>query len=234
MWDFFIAHSGQDTATAEALYGLLASHASVFLDSKCVLPGDDWDLRLRSEQEDSHITVVLVSSSTEVAHYERDEIASAIQFARRDASRHRVVPVLLTDESSPDCQSKLPYGLQLKHAISLAKAGGLSGVCEELLRIKALLPEPAPVVRSNRSPKPSKSRRDRWWLTRPGSRVLLLASDRYKNVVSIWRTALSQATGLRSGVEIRAPEEIDTVQDVLDPRSHFQRVRLHSSSTHLT
>lgn len=216
MWDFFIAHSARDTATAEALYGLLASHASVFLDSKCLVPGDDWDLRLRSEQEHSRITVVLVSPSTEVAHYERDEIASAIQLARRDASRHRVVPVLLTDESSPDRQTKLPYGLQAKHAISLAKAGGLSGVRDELLRIKALLPEPEPVVRPKPSRKQSKSRLDRWWLSRSDLRVLLLVSERYKHVVLIWRTALREATGLTSGVDVRAPEEIVTMQDVLD------------------
>ena len=49
-WDFFIAHAGADKASAEALYSLVASNARVFLDSKCLKPGDDWDRELTRAQ----------------------------------------------------------------------------------------------------------------------------------------------------------------------------------------
>ena len=44
--DFFLAHAGPDTATAERLYGLLADETSFFLDSRSLVLGDDWDRHL--------------------------------------------------------------------------------------------------------------------------------------------------------------------------------------------
>jgi TIR domain len=215
MWDFFIAYARRDAATAEAIYHLLASHATVFLDSKCLVPGDDWDLRLRDEQENARITLVLVSSGTRAAHYERDEIASAVQLARTDASRHRVIPVVLTDGPSAAQQPQLPYGLRTKHAIFLTKEG-LDGAVAELLRIKAGLPELELPARPTPSRRQRKSTQDRWWLNHSDLRVLLLVSERFEHVVPIWRAALSSATNLNSGVHIRRPEEIVTTQHVLE------------------
>jgi len=96
-WDFFLAHAGADLPAAEQLYVLLQPRARVFLDKHCLLLGDDWDQELAAAQRGSRITVVLVSSRTEIAYYEREEIAAAIDLARRNKQAHRVVPVYLDD-----------------------------------------------------------------------------------------------------------------------------------------
>lgn len=213
MWDFFIAHAGLDAAIAEAIYAHLAPHASVFLDTKCLTAGDDWDQRLYKEQANSRITVVLVSAHTDGAYYQREEIASAIQMARNSTAGHVVVPVLLPDEDSRD-RLRIPYGLRIKQSLSINK-GGLVGVCRELLRIKASLPQPPTSVRPRSRPKRGKPTDvTLWWKDQPDSKVLMLAREQH--VLDIWQTALRMATGLTSGVHGRSPDEIRSVQDVLD------------------
>lgn len=129
-WDFFLAHAGADLVAAEALYDLLTSCSRVFLDSRCLLPGDDWDQELSLAQSSALITVVLVSSRTERAYYQREEIAAAIDMARKDKSKHRVVPIYLDEQA--DTESSLPYGLRLKHGLSVSKAGGLGEIARRL------------------------------------------------------------------------------------------------------
>jgi TIR domain/NACHT domain len=128
-WDFFLAHAGADLTTAEKLYDLLLPY-KVFLDSRCLLLGDDWDHELSIAQRYSLITVVLVSSRTEKAYYQREEIAAAIAMARADTDKHRVVPVFLDD--SFQIKDKMPYGLRLKHGLSVEDLGGLEAVAERL------------------------------------------------------------------------------------------------------
>ena len=77
-WDIFIAHAGTDRPAAEALYDLLIPHFSVFLDSRCLRLGEDWDSQLAYAQSRSSVTLVLVSSETESAYYQREEIAAAV------------------------------------------------------------------------------------------------------------------------------------------------------------
>ena len=126
-WDFFLAHAGADGPQAKELFHLLSSPSCrVFLDSECLLLGDDWDLELARAQCASRITVVLVSERAEKAYYQREEIAAAIAMAREDKEKHRVVPVYL-DESIG------PYGLRLKHGLSTKHNAGLGGVAERLL-----------------------------------------------------------------------------------------------------
>jgi hypothetical protein len=130
-WDFFLAHAGADLAAAEQLYVLLQPRAQVFLDNYCLLPGDDWDQELAVAQRGSRVTIVLVSARTELAYYEREEIAAAIDLARRDKQAHRVVPIYLDD--SPAVQQNIPYGLRLKHGLMVSAAEGLTVVAEQLI-----------------------------------------------------------------------------------------------------
>jgi hypothetical protein len=132
-WDFFIAHSGKDKQAAEELYDYLARDFRVFLDSRTLKYGDDWDLELPRAQRNSKITVVLVSNHTESSYYERIEISEAIGMARADAARHRVVPCFL--ERGAAKREDIPYGLRLKHGISLEEAGGLKQVAEKLAMV---------------------------------------------------------------------------------------------------
>lgn len=90
-WDVFIAYAAADAAAADALYKVLSTKLRVFLDRKCLRPGDSWDAEISKAQRESLITVVLVSGRTGHAHYACEEIASAIRRAREAPDRKSVV-----------------------------------------------------------------------------------------------------------------------------------------------
>ena len=135
-WDFFVAHAGRDAAIAEQVYDRLISDARVFLDSRCLDLGDDWDIKLRDAQRASLVTLVLVSSNTDKAYYQREEIAAAIAMARTDGG-HRVVPVYLDDKASES--DSVPYGLRLKHGLTLSAEFCLNDLRIALLALHAKL-----------------------------------------------------------------------------------------------
>lgn len=130
-WDVFIAHAGADTAIAEQLHAAIGTRARVFLDSKALLPGDEWDLALRDAQMRSFMTVALVSASADKAYYLRSEVAAAISLARLGQERHRVVPVYL--EGAAGRTVAQPYGLNLKHGIDLPDAAALPQVADRIV-----------------------------------------------------------------------------------------------------
>jgi hypothetical protein len=130
-WDIFLAHAGADKASAEALYDLLTESAKVFLDTRSLELGDDWDQALPNAQSRSLLTVVLVSTRTDQAYYQREEIATAIQMAREDPTTHRVIPVFLDDPST--AKGQMPYGLRVKHGLYLSEAGNLENIAFRLL-----------------------------------------------------------------------------------------------------
>jgi hypothetical protein len=113
-WDVFIAYAASDRARADQLHAALSTRYRVFLDHRCLLPGDDWDAALVTAQRDALVTVVLVSTATPNAYYQREEVAAAIDLARKDPGTHRVVPVFLDAAAA----QALPYGLRLKHGIA--------------------------------------------------------------------------------------------------------------------
>jgi hypothetical protein len=135
-WDIFIAHAGADKAVAKRLYDLLDNPRRVFLDSESIEFGQNWDQVIEEAQRKSLVTVVLVSSSTEAAYYQREEIAAAISMARADEARHRLIPVYLDD---PKKLTNIPYGLRLKHAIQVTQTAGLLEVAENLRKLLAKL-----------------------------------------------------------------------------------------------
>lgn len=136
-WDFFLAHAGRDAAVAEALYDLLAPRARVFLDSRNLLEGDNWDEELAAAQRHSLVTVVLVSPSSDQAYYQREEIAAAIDLARQNKDAHRVVPLYW--QSQGDARANIPYGLRLKHGLFAADAAALPQVADRLINLKQKL-----------------------------------------------------------------------------------------------
>jgi WD40 repeat protein len=128
-YDFFIAYAGPDRQAAEQLSDLLQERSVPFLDCRVLQFGDDWDRELALAQRQSGITVVLISSRTGDAFYEREEIAAAIALARRDPQGHRVVPVYL------DTSAEVPYGLRLKHSMHVSATYPLEAVAGELLKL---------------------------------------------------------------------------------------------------
>ena len=128
-WDFFIAHAGADKAHAEKLYSYLCKNARVFLDSKNLKLGDDWDIELPKHQKKSYVTVILVSSKTEKAYYQREEIAAAISLAREDSQNYRAIPVYLDSEA----EKNMPYGLRIKHGVTISDNCTLKDIAIRLL-----------------------------------------------------------------------------------------------------
>lgn len=131
-WDFFIAHAGVDREIAETLYELLAPHCRTFLDSKCLVPGDDWDRELPKAQKSARVSVILISQKTPEAYYQREEITAAISLARKQETKHRVVPVYLAGATVDD---DIPYGLHIKHGLFLKSASDISVAAEQLLAL---------------------------------------------------------------------------------------------------
>ena len=137
MWDLFLAHAGPSSPEVECLYDELASKCKVFLDSRCLIPGDDWDFKILEAQRQSRVSVVVVSDDTPESYYQREEIAAAIGMARNCPQTHRVVPVYLNDRAKGS--DSLPYGLRIKQGISFKEKGGAQGVAAELLRLLSQL-----------------------------------------------------------------------------------------------
>ena len=129
-WDFFIAHAGADKAAAEDLYSRLTPAARTFLDTQELRPGDDWTLELLRAQRRSLITVVLLSSRTESAFYQRDEIVRAVQMMRDNPETHRVIPVHLNDVADAPV---FDYGLKPLHALFVTSESGLDAVASALI-----------------------------------------------------------------------------------------------------
>jgi hypothetical protein len=176
MFDFFLAHSSRDGEVAERLYKLLDPHAKVFLDSKCLKLGDDWDLKLQHAQRSSRVTVVLVSSKTEAAYYEREEIAAALQMARQDGQKHRVVPVYL--DSAVLDNGEVPYGLRLKHGLTLDISRDLTAVAEGLRELLSQIGEPTSVPAELQPDPPSERLETSSTELKSGAYIFYLARER--------------------------------------------------------
>ena len=127
-WDFFIAHSKHNRNEAEILYNLLYKDFRVFLDTKCLKPGDDWDIALCNALNTSFVTLILISTGTESAYYQREEIARAIANSRNKPDEHRTIPIYLDEVST----TNMPYGLQIKQGLFLNKKKGLEHIAETL------------------------------------------------------------------------------------------------------
>ncbi len=133
-WDVFIAYASLDRAQADELFGALSKRWRVFLDHRCLQPGDNWDTELPAAQRDAHITIVLVSTCTDDAYYQREEVAAAIDLARRDPQNHRIVPIYLGK-----VPTSTPYGLRVKHGLILESTTQIDDVISQLHELLASL-----------------------------------------------------------------------------------------------
>jgi hypothetical protein len=131
-WDFFLAHAEPDLPIAQNLYLKLEPSAKVFLADVTLLPGDDWDVELQKAQRVSLISVIILSSNTTNAYYQREEIAAAIDMARQDPRSHRVVPLYVNEKEIPS--DAIHYGLRLKHSLNVPPSGDLSDTGTRLLK----------------------------------------------------------------------------------------------------
>jgi hypothetical protein len=146
--DIFLIHAGPDTAIAEKLYDLLSSSHKVFLDSKCLQPGDLWPDVLQRVTKNARMSVILVSRNTDPAFYEQSEIVSAIQSFRE--TKRRLVPIYVGGK--PGKEIEFPYGLNVVQGIE-ADPSNLQPVAaklRQLLTVSAALPAQPIAERSSR------------------------------------------------------------------------------------
>ena len=86
---------------------------------------------MREALEASRAIVVLVSTHTDDAFYQQEEIVRAIQLARDKPSAHTVIPVIL--EKLPQGAVSMPYGMSSLQAQDATRSGGLKRVAAELV-----------------------------------------------------------------------------------------------------
>jgi superfamily I DNA/RNA helicase len=131
MWDVFIAYSSSDRAIASRLADALEKRLHVFIDFRCIRPGDDWDTALRDALEETTMVVVLVSPSTEQSFFQRDEILRALERSRTDPSHTRLIPIFIG--GTGPTQPSMPYGLRPKQGIVLANEDELGNAAERII-----------------------------------------------------------------------------------------------------
>jgi hypothetical protein len=133
-WDVFLSYARGDAASsARELHDhllRLKPDITVFLDAVALTLGDNWDSQLKTALESSRLVAALVSPATETAYFQREELITAIDLARKNPDV-RVIPVYLDERSS----ESPPLGLRCKQSIHAQKAGGLEAVARELLRV---------------------------------------------------------------------------------------------------
>jgi hypothetical protein len=133
-FDFFIAYASPDRKQAEELSWLIEDESNaackVFLDKQGIGPGDSWPTRLSDVLKASRATIVLISSHTDKAFYEHEEIARAIKLSRQEPDDHIVIPVLLEK-----FDGDMPYGTENLQAIDATRGGKLKRVARRLVEL---------------------------------------------------------------------------------------------------
>jgi len=132
-WDFFIAHAHKDKEVALELHDhILKNNCTAFLDQTAIELGSYWDQEIPKAQQQSLVTIALISGNVREAHFARDEIQTAIGLARANPSFHKVIPVYLDDslQESPD----IVYGLRLIQGINLSSVGSIEKLASLLCR----------------------------------------------------------------------------------------------------
>jgi hypothetical protein len=125
--EFFIAYATPDERAAKQLKWRLGDkQRQAFVDKSGIKPGSNWDRELLDELNNAQVVIVLASSSTRQAHYQRDEIARVVRNVRQ--GRQQVVPVLLDGIDNAD----LPYGLMNFQSLDASRDGGMERVADEL------------------------------------------------------------------------------------------------------
>lgn len=130
MHDIFIAHAKEDAGLAEALYQALMPQADCFLDTRRILPGDDWDRIIVKAQRESSITVVIVTANSDDAYYQREEVAAAIAYSRAAPDSHTLIPLVYTEN---EVRPPLLYGLHGKYAIEISSERDIPQAAEKVM-----------------------------------------------------------------------------------------------------
>jgi len=111
-YDAFLSHNSKDKPVVEEIGKYLKKEANlkVFLDSWCLIPGNEWQEDLESALTQSHSCVVFVGQN-EIGPWQNEEMRYALDEMVSKRSI-RVVPVLLPGVKRPEKESLLPIFLR--------------------------------------------------------------------------------------------------------------------------
>ncbi|MGH8887447.1 MAG: TIR domain-containing protein [Egibacteraceae bacterium] len=93
-----MAYAGTDREHATKLFDHINPTLPTFLDCRCLLPEDDFDVALPRAQADCLVTAALISTNTPGSFYQRVELTHAIELERSSqGAQHRLIPVWVDD-----------------------------------------------------------------------------------------------------------------------------------------
>lgn len=134
-WDFFLSYSSEQRDIADVLFRALAQRSRVFVVSKSLTLGDQWDKSIAEALRGSRIVVVLVSGRTALSDWHKTEINAALATTRSGVPM-RVVPVWL--EPTAASSEIVPYKLRGIQGLDVGRLG-MDGVATQLLELRARL-----------------------------------------------------------------------------------------------
>ncbi len=132
-WDVFLAHPKELESRAARLYDALVAQPHgrrVFLDKRCIAPGDAWLDRIRGALRRTRVFAVLIGPTSDTAWFQSEEILTAIEVTRREPDDHKIVPVLVDG-------AELSFPLLQRQAIGWSDSADASAVVSGLVRAVA-------------------------------------------------------------------------------------------------
>lgn len=130
-WDVFISYASPDRARAREFYQRIQGQVRCFFDCESLKAGDRWMDVLPNTLAESKVTAVLVSNATQGSHYQEEECARAIAYARDRSQDRRVVPIYL--DGIPGRTDWNLFGLNVLQGIGLPESNGWDGVVSRFM-----------------------------------------------------------------------------------------------------
>ena len=124
-WDFFVAYPGERRHEAESLVAILRQGGSRAFWDGDIARSDAFSSAIPEALLNSRVIVVLLGENLDPRSCLADEIAMAVDVARKPGSGRRVVPVYL--DGRPARMQDRPYGLVRLPGIDVCSEGGLEG-----------------------------------------------------------------------------------------------------------
>ena len=152
----FLCHASGDKPSVRQLFDRLSriDRVQPWLDEKCLIPGQDWELEIRRAVRESHVVVVCLSkSSINREGYVQKEIRHALDIAdEKPEGVVFVIPARLEDCTVPSRLAKWQW-------VDLFISGGFERLCEAL-RVRAsslglaLAPNPGAIMYDSNTEEP--------------------------------------------------------------------------------
>jgi len=153
-WDIFLSFAGKRPSEAHAFFDALRKHGRVFFTATEQNVLTNWASDIRRAQQNSDSSVILVSTESQTAYYQQEEVALAISLSRESRGSHRVLPVYL--DGRPKATEWNLYGIPILQDVSVPEVGGIQAAADRVLLRLGLVPGLSPNVAGIASQAPVK------------------------------------------------------------------------------